>query len=110
MDISSISSPGLISYNSQNSQSAGTSTNSSDTVVNDNKTTNNSASVVQAIEDAASGNNSLAMIDALKMIGGSGSANIAALVNVAQSDILDTLIHPSTQQSTTTSDQVSSSQ
>ena len=43
------------------------------------------ASIVSAIQGSASANDPIAMLDALKQIGGSGTANIAALVNVAES-------------------------
>ena len=46
---------------------------------------NNDAAIVTAIEGAAANSDPLAMLDALKQIGGSGSANIAALVSVAKS-------------------------
>jgi len=44
---------------------------------------NNVATIVSAIQSAAAGNYPVAMLDPLKQIVGSGSANIAALVNVA---------------------------
>ena len=42
------------------------------------------ASIVNAIQGSVSAKDPIAMLDALKQIGGSGTANIAALVNVAK--------------------------
>jgi len=42
------------------------------------------ASIVNAIQGSVSAKDPIAMLDALKQIGGSGTANIATLVNVAK--------------------------
>lgn len=42
------------------------------------------ANTVESIQSAVAGGNSIALLDALKSIGGSGSANMAALINVAK--------------------------
>jgi hypothetical protein len=45
---------------------------------------NNEASIVNAVRESIFSKDPIAMLDALKQIGGSGAGNIAALVHVAE--------------------------
>ncbi len=87
MDISSVtSSP---AYNSTVSSSQSSDENGADETGNADDNATDVPAIISAIEGAASSNNSLSMLDALKLIGGSGSANVAALVHVAESTITE---------------------
>ena len=87
MDISSISSSS--DYDSNFITSLSSSGGNSDSTEKTTNDTSDTSSIIQAIQGAASDNNSVAMLDALKKIGGSGSANISALINIAKGAITE---------------------